>query len=154
LGIGLFHIVEIGLDGKFRPQAYVENRLHPQGFEEAVHPQVFAVKTGRDGGGHNTNHGNAFFQVPQKGPAVVYAFPGLMIAGIDTLAAPYTEIAVVIHHIAGTVVAHFHRANHDAAVTINAFFFNYPDNRAESRLFHISTSNIESYNMVSVFYIK
>jgi hypothetical protein len=60
-----------------------------------------------------------------------------VIAGIDALAAPYAEIAVVIHHVAGTVVAHLHRTNHDTAVTINTFFFNYPDNRAEGCLFHI-----------------
>jgi hypothetical protein len=57
--------------------------------------------------------------------------------GADTLTAADTQLAVVIHDIPGPVVAHFRGADHDAAMAVNTFIFQYMNNRPQVIYFHL-----------------
>jgi hypothetical protein len=53
--------------------------------------------------------------------------------GDNTFAAADTQIAVVIHNLPGTVVAHLGGTYRDAAVAVHALVFQHLDNRPKGR---------------------
>jgi hypothetical protein len=68
-------------------------------------------------------------EVRQKTVKIIKANTGVKGTGADTFAAADTKIAVVVYNIPGSVVAHFDRTDHDAAMTINALVFQHMNNR-------------------------
>jgi hypothetical protein len=67
---------------------------------------------------------------------IVQPDAGMVGTGADTFTAADTKIAVVIHNAPGAVVAHLRGTNHDTAVAINAFVFQYMNNRPQILCFH------------------
>jgi hypothetical protein len=57
-GGGFFYIFYIGKNGKFRPEAYVKNRLDPPRLEVAVQ---IKIKAGKIGSGRRSDNGDHLF---------------------------------------------------------------------------------------------
>jgi hypothetical protein len=137
-GFFLFHIIDIGLYGQFRPKADIENPFDPQGLEETVKIEVLPVETGSGCGGHNGDDADPFPEVRHKGVKIIQADTGLVGTGADTFSTADTKLAVVVHNISRPVITHFGRTNHDTPVTVNAFVFHYADNRPQILYFHLN----------------
>jgi hypothetical protein len=67
---------------------------------------------------------------------VIQSNPCPVGAGMDTLAAPNTEVAVMLNRLTGTVITHLHWTGHDAAMTTNALFADYLDDRTQVLIIH------------------
>jgi hypothetical protein len=127
--------MNIGLDGKFRPETYVKDGLDPKGFKEPVYVKVSALKTRGNGGRHNGNDILSLFKIGHKDVKIVNADAGAVRTGGDAFPAAYAQIRVMIDNVPRTVIAHLGGAHHDTAVAINAFVFDNFDNRTQRTSF-------------------
>jgi hypothetical protein len=69
--------------------------------------------------------------------------------GDNTLAAANTKIAVVIHDLSGTVIAHFCGAYGNATVAINTILFHDLDNRPQG---HFSIHGRRIYQILKTIH--